>query len=303
MEKILIIFCFLFIVSCGPSQQEKENVAAVTCSIMSETKNIDAAIRVREMNNAREKIGKGPFLRGDEAIKEAFEYGLCKELVLSESYDETLQLLKDAKKERERIEAERLAEERRIEAERLAEERRIEAEWLAEERRIEAERLAEERRIAIEKQRLADSKPTLKELFYVNGNKKSTSTYQPKSDGGKLHGPYKEFFSNGQIKLEVNYINGNKEGLMVIYYEDGRIRERSNYKINKLHGLKETFYKNTLFDASQFTRKQQLDTRTRYYAGTKQGIDEKYHYDGTLLYKNCYMVGEKMISMSTCNIQ
>ena len=275
MKKVLIIFCFLFIVSCGPSQQEKENVAAVTCSIMSETKNIDAAIRVREMNNAREKIGKGPFLRGDEAIKEAFEYGLCKELVLSESYDETLQLLKDAKKERERIEAERLAEERRIEAERLAEERRIE----------------------LEKQRLADSKPSVEELFYANGNKKSTSSYQPKSDGGQLHGPYKEFFSNGQIKLEVNYINGNKEGLMVIYYEDGRIRERSNYKINKLHGLKETFHKNP------YPFQQQLETRTRYYKGTKQGIDEKYHYDGTLLYKNCYMVGKKMISMSTCNLQ
>ena len=281
MKKVLIIFCFLFIVSCGPSQQEKENVAAVTCSIMSETKNIDAAIRVREMNNAREKIGKGPFLRGDEAIKEAFEYGLCKELVLSESYDETLQLLKDAKKERERIEAERLAEERRIEAERLAEERRIE----------------------LEKQRLADSKPSVEELFYANGNKKSTSSYQPKSDGGQLHGPYKEFFSNGQIKLEVNYINGNKEGLMVIYYEDGRIRERSNYKINELHGLKETFYKISIFDANQFTRKQQLETRTRYYKGIRQGIDEKYHYDGTLLYKNCYMVGKKMISMSTCNLQ
>ena len=288
MKKILIIFCFLFIVSCGPSQQEKENVAAVTCSIMSETRNMDAAIRVREMNNAREKIGKGPFLRGDEAIKEAFEYGFCKELVLDDSYNEILQPLKDAKRERERI-----AEENRIAAEKRAAEKR------AEEQRIAAEK----QRIAAEKQRLADSKPTVEELFYYNGNKKRTSSYQPKSDGGKLYGPYKEFFLNGQIKLEVNYINGNKEGLMVIYYEDGRIRERSNYKINKLHGLKETFYKKTLFDANQLTRKQQLDTRTRYYKGTKQGIDKKYQYDGTLLYKNCYMVGKKMISMSTCNIQ
>ncbi|MDG1721710.1 MAG: hypothetical protein P8I12_02435 [SAR86 cluster bacterium] len=280
MKKVLIIFCFLFIVSCGPSQQEKENVAAVTCSIMSETKNIDAAIRVREMNNAREKIGKGPFLRGDEAIKEAFEYGLCKELVLSESYDETLQPLKDAKREREKIAADKADQER---LEKIL-------------------KLAEDKRKKEEKQRLADSKPTVEEVFYYNGNKKRTSSYQPKSDGGKLHGPYKEFFLNGQIKLEVNYINGNKEGLMVIYYEDGRIRERSNYKINELHGLKETFYKNTLFDERELTRKQQLETRTRYYKGTKQGIDEKYQYDGTLLYKNCYMVGNE-VNMSDCYIQ
>ena len=32
---------------------------------------------------AREKIGGEPFLRGDDAIKEAFEYGLCEELVLN----------------------------------------------------------------------------------------------------------------------------------------------------------------------------------------------------------------------------
>jgi len=274
MKKVLIIFCFLFIVSCGPSQQEKENVAAVTCSIMSETKNIDAAIRVREMNNAREKIGKGPFLRGDEAIKEAFEYGLCKELVLSESYDETLQPLKDAKREREKIAADKADQER---LEKIL-------------------KLAEDKRKKEEKQRLADSKPTVEEVFYYNGNKKRTSSYQPKSDGGKLHGPYKEFFLNGQIKLEVNYINGNKEGLMVINYEDGRIRERSNYKINKLHGLKETFHKNP------YPFQQQLETRTRYYKGTKQGIDEKYQYDGTLLYKTCYMVGNE-VNMSDCYIQ
>ena len=281
MKKILIIFCFLFIVSCGPSQQEKENVAAVTCSIMSETKNIDAAIRVREMNNAREKIGKGPFLRGDEAIKEAFEYGLCKELVLSEFYDETLQPLKDAKREREKIAADK-AEEERI-------------------KRIL--KLAEDKRKKEEKQRLADSKPTVEELFYFNGNIKRTSSYQPKSDGGKLHGPYKEFFLNGQIKLEVNYINGNQEGLMVIYHESGLINERSNYKKNKLHGLKETFYEHTLFDTSDFIRKQQLNTRTRYYGGSKNGFDEKYLYNGTLIYKNCYMLDEKMFDMSTCYIQ
>ena len=275
------IISLILITACGPSQQEKENIAAVTCSIMSETKNIDAAIRVREINNAREKISKGPFLRGDEAIKEAFEYGLCKELVLSESYDETLQLLKDAKKERERIEAERLAEERII----------------------ESKRLAYERGIAEEKQRLADGKPTVEELFYFNGNIKRTSSYQPKSDGGKLHGPYKEFFQNGQIKLEVNYINGNQEGLMVIYHESGLSNERSNYKKNKLHGLKETFYEHTLFDTSDFIRKQQLNTRTRYFGGSKNGVDEKYLYNGTLIYKNCYMLDEKMFDMSTCYIQ
>tara|TARA_B100000795_G_scaffold106349_1_gene78475 strand:- start:198 stop:1058 length:861 start_codon:yes stop_codon:yes gene_type:complete len=286
MKKILIIFCFLFIVSCGPSQQEKENVAAVTCSIMSETRNMDAAIRVREMNNAREKIGKGPFLRGDEAIKEAFEYGFCKELVLDDSYNEILQPLKDAKRERERI-----AEENRIAAEKRAAEKR------AEEQRIAAEK----QRIAAEKQRLADSKPTVEELFHYNGNKKRTSSYQPKSDGGKLYGPYKEFFLNGQIKLEVNYINGNKEGLMVIYYEDGLIKKRINYKKNKRHGLSETYHTINYLITSDLTRKQQLETRTRYFNGSKNGIDEKYFSGGGLVYKHCYIL-DKKFDISLCYI-
>jgi len=90
---------------------------------------------------------------------------------------------------------------------------------------------------------------------------------------------------------------------MVIYHESGLINERSNYKKNKLHGLKETFYEHTLFDTSDFIRKQQLNTRTRYYGGSKNGFDEKYLYNGTLIYKNCYMLDEKMFDMSTCYIQ
>ena len=149
MNKTLIILSLVVLASCGPSAEEKRQVemeqqrieqaaseklaqekairiAAVTCSIMSETRNMDAAIRVREMNDAREKIGAEPFLRGDSAIQEAFEYGLCQELVLNENYDEILQPLKDAKRERERIAREKRAEEQKIAAEkkRLEEDRR-----------------------------------------------------------------------------------------------------------------------------------------------------------------------------------
>ena len=151
MNKILIILSLVVLASCGPSAEEKRQVemeqqrieqeaseklaqekanriAAVTCSIMGETRNMDAAVRVREMNDAREKIGGEPFLGGDVAIQEAFEWGLCQELVLNKNYDETLQSLKDAKRERERI--------------------------------------------AAEKQRIADSKPTVKEEFYSEGGLK-----------------------------------------------------------------------------------------------------------------------------------
>jgi len=98
MNKLILILGSVLIISgCGPSQEEREKVAAVTCSIMGETRNMDAAVRVEKMNEARDKIGGEPFLRGDDAIKEALEFGLCQELVLNEIYDESL---KDAERKR-----------------------------------------------------------------------------------------------------------------------------------------------------------------------------------------------------------
>jgi len=219
MNKILIILSLVLLTACGPSQEEKEKVAAVTCSIMGETRNMDAAIRVEKMNDAREKIGGEPFLRGDDAIQEAFGWGLCQELVLNESYDETLQPLKDAKRERERIAREKLAEEQRI----AAEKQRIAAEKRAEEQRIAAEKRAEEQRIAAEKQRIADSKPTVKEEFYSDGKLKTRRNYQSKSDGGVRHGLSEAFYENGQLHIKGNFKDGKIDGLYEKYYEDGEL--------------------------------------------------------------------------------
>ena len=53
---------------------------------MGETRNMDAAVRVEKMNDARKKIGGEPFLEGDSVIQEAIEYGLCQELVLNDDH-------------------------------------------------------------------------------------------------------------------------------------------------------------------------------------------------------------------------
>ena len=146
MNKILIIFSLVLLAACGPSQEEKKNIVLNACSIMGETQKSDSLFRIQTIIDAREKIGGETFVRGDDAIIEAIEFGLCQELVLNETYDETLQPLKDAKRERERIAAEKQAEENRIAEEKQAEENRI-----AEEQRIAAEKRAEEQRIAAEK--------------------------------------------------------------------------------------------------------------------------------------------------------
>ena len=137
-KKLFFLFSFFLLASCGPSIEEKQNIAIITCNIMSESRNMDAAMRIKEINTAREKINADPYLLGDKEIKESFKYGLCTNLVLNDSeYENTLLELKEL----ERIAQEKAAEEARIkreEAKRLA---RIESE--AREKR---EKLAREER-------------------------------------------------------------------------------------------------------------------------------------------------------------
>ena len=107
----------LLLAGCEMSQEEKNSVAAITCSIMSETRNMDGAVRVEKINEAREKIGGKAFLSGDDKIKESFELGLCETLVVDPDQYKKMVTAIEAKErqiERERKIAWKRAEEKRI---------------------------------------------------------------------------------------------------------------------------------------------------------------------------------------------
>jgi hypothetical protein len=124
-------------------------VAAVTCAVIRETRQMDSAIRVREVNNARESIGALPYTLGDEIIVDAVKYGLCKDLVLDDNFVTKLksahEVEKALKAERDRMAREKRAAEERIAAEKRAE-KRAEKVRVAAEKRAEEETIAEERR-------------------------------------------------------------------------------------------------------------------------------------------------------------
>lgn len=67
------------------SESERSDLAKVTCSVMGESRNMDSAFRVKEMNAAREKLGGEVYLKGDGVIKGSLECGLCEELVLDDA--------------------------------------------------------------------------------------------------------------------------------------------------------------------------------------------------------------------------
>ena len=87
MKKTILISLAFILISCGPSPEERQDIAQLTCNIMGESRNMDGALRIKEINAAREKLGEAIFLGSDEAIKESFEYGLCTDLVLNENYE------------------------------------------------------------------------------------------------------------------------------------------------------------------------------------------------------------------------
>lgn len=78
---ILIISSAILLASCSKTDTEIHNIAAATCSIISEATKNDASFRVKEVNLAREKMELEPYLDGDKLIIEAIENGLCIELV------------------------------------------------------------------------------------------------------------------------------------------------------------------------------------------------------------------------------
>ncbi|MDA7768950.1 hypothetical protein N8936_02540 [Porticoccaceae bacterium] len=209
MKRLLILTAIL-LTACGPSQKEKEEIASVTCAIMGETRNMDSAVRVAKMNDARDKIGGKPFLDGDSVIKESFEYGLCKKLVLNESYDETVQSLKDAKRESERRVAKARAERARIEREKLEELERIARKRKVKDKELYEKLITEGKQVSL----------------YPDGNIEMARTV--KND--VLHGELKRFHSNGKLMFKVMYENGQKEGLQENYDDDGNLAAEKCFK-------------------------------------------------------------------------
>ena len=116
----------LFVVACGLSDQEIQNTATITCSIMMESRGVNAEVRIKELNAARKKIGEGAFLGRDADILISFKHGLCESLVKNDDDYES-----------------RLAEQQKQEALELAEQGKILASKRREQEQSDRKKVAE----------------------------------------------------------------------------------------------------------------------------------------------------------------
>lgn len=87
-RRLVLGLALVSLAGCGMSLEEKSNLAIASCNVMSEYATDDGALRIKELNAAREKIGQPLFLEPSDQIEEALKYGLCEPLVLNEpDYD------------------------------------------------------------------------------------------------------------------------------------------------------------------------------------------------------------------------
>ena len=70
MKKRFNLFGVLFLLTaCGPSQQEINEIAQLSCNLMANSKNMDAAYRIEKINEARSEIGGKRFLASDKKFE------------------------------------------------------------------------------------------------------------------------------------------------------------------------------------------------------------------------------------------
>ena len=196
---------------------------------MGESRNMDGAVRIKEINAAREKMGEDSFLGSDDAIKQSFKYGLCRELVLND-HDYIDKLTAALEIELARLKAEEEEREKREESARIAREKREEPARIAREKREETARIESELALAAG----AKNKELVKKLLsegkevslHTNGQ---ISMIRP-NKGSSLNGNVERFYKNGQMMFKAPYQNGKKEGISEYYDYDGNLTSKKCFK-------------------------------------------------------------------------
>ncbi len=62
--------------------------------------------------------------------------------------------------------------------------------------------------------------------------------------GGKIQGKWKEYFSNGQLKHDRNYIEDKFQGICKEYYKNGQLKWIGKYELGEKTGLHKNWYEN-----------------------------------------------------------
>ncbi len=123
---------------------------------------------------------------------------------------------------------------------------------------------------------------------------------------GKLSGSYREYYLNGNLKLENFFLKGELEGTSNSFYEDGSIKEKLYYSNGLIDGERNYFWPNGLLkESNHFENGIMTGENIYFYAngqiqkkfeldkfGKRKGIWEDYYSNGQLKERVEYEKGE-----------
>ena len=103
------------------------------------------------------------------------------------------------------------------------------------------------------------------ETFHPNRHIASIELFS----GGVKNGVHKEFFNNGSIKIDGQYINGDKSGLWIEYFREGSKMRMFDVNENGKNGSISEWYKNGV-----------KKIRGEYFHGQKDGVWTAWYSNG-----------------------
>ncbi len=127
----------------------------------------------------------------------------------------------------------------------------------------------------------AKVKAKMGHMYYWYGNNDIKIT-DGSFDGKLLHGEYKSFYRNMNLKEQGNFNNGLKDGVWKSWYDDGKIHELTNYKKGKEQGVHDSYdeqgnitcktnFKNGIKNGKMISyQKGKIDTIIKYKNGEVQ---------------------------------
>jgi len=256
----------LLLAGCGMSESERSDLAKVTCSVMGESRNMDSAFRVKEMNAAREKLGGEVYLKGDSVIKESLEYGLCEELVLDDARYPELVAQEIITAATDRMMA--AADERRLKKEK-AEKARL-ARLEVEEFKRKAERkLADERRKKAEEARLADEKLARERKKIADQKAKEARLAAEEKAKEKAE----EERLAAERAAEAQRLADSKPTIVETFHDNGALASVKHYQA-KIDGGKQTGVE------KKFNGRGLLIEESNFVEGKREGTRTVWHVSG-----------------------
>lgn len=122
---------------------------------------------------------------------------------------------------------------------------------------------------------------------------------------GQYHGEYAEYWSDGTLRNQYRYVEGERDGEQLTFYENGNRESRAQYKNGKPFGMTERYYSDgTLSSRSHFNehgqnglyesfhKNGQPEQRSMIKNGEREGERLYWSEDGSPVYQQHYLAGK-----------